>query len=200
MNRVSWAGRVAGTIVAAWLAVAGGAKACDVLPPSLTATRVGNDVALAWTGALGIGESWVVYRGEIDVMWTFGRNEILIASVGAAMYTDAGAATDGADHYWLVRCEGPGGAGSFSNMAFKLARHLDTVPGFLNVYFVSVPGWLGLPDVADTSDPSPCTPAAGVGDGVMNADDLLCAWWTSGRGSLTLSRRDEETCAKKVSF
>jgi len=90
-----------------------------------------------------------------------------------------------------------------SNMAFRQERHLD--PQFMpdgtpyeSIFLVSLPTLRSIDDLADTMSPlaNKCVgdadgPAAG--DGALNADDLLCAWWTSrasGSGSMLVSRRD----------
>ena len=77
-------------------------------------------------------------------------------------------------------------------MGFLCSVALPTVPGFENIYLVSIPGFFGQGDIASTSDPDPCQPVGGV-DGIVNADDVLCDWWISRAGSMTISRRDEPT-------
>jgi hypothetical protein len=92
---------------------------------------------------------------------------------------------------------------AISNLAFRQERHLD--PQFLpdgtpvdSTFLVSLPTLRSIADLADTSAPQAdkCVgdadgPAAG--DGARNADDLLCAWWSSrgaGSGSMLVSRLD----------
>ena len=74
-----------------------------------------------------------------------------------------------------------------SNMGFSAHRSLTTVFGYRNIHLVSVPSFNGLGDVADTGAAMPCSGS----DGVVNADDLLCDWWTSRQGSMVVSRRNE---------
>ena len=77
-----------------------------------------------------------------------------------------------------------------SNMGFKWEGDFKAVPDFKNIYIVAVPYFLGATDIANSAAPDPCDPA-GARDGVVNADDLLCDWWTSREGAMSVSRRDE---------
>lgn len=77
-----------------------------------------------------------------------------------------------------------------SNMGFLWQGDFAAVPGFKNIYLVAVPYFHGQEDIANSSRTDACDPAGGV-DGVVNADDLLCAWWSSREGAMSLSRRDE---------
>jgi hypothetical protein len=82
-----------------------------------------------------------------------------------------------------IRCPSP----------FKLEINFRTEPGWLNAYPISLFGTLVEPrEVADSSLANPCV---GPGDGVLNADDLLCGFWTSRRGGMTVSRLDPTTQA-----
>jgi hypothetical protein len=186
-------------LVASALAAQPG-RACDATPPDLHARQVGADVVLTWTGALAAGEIWNVHRGDLNVLWDVGFNDTSLATVATAQYTDVAGAADADWDYFRVRCEGPGGDGPWSNLGFKVLRQFDTVQeggtggDFLNLYYVSLPERLGMPDIADSRDPNPCAPAAGVGDGIVTADDLLCSWWTSGTGSFMVSGFDAATC------
>jgi hypothetical protein len=194
--------RLAFVLVAA-LGAAGGpevCRGCGTQPPDLSAVKEGDDVRLTWTGALDPGDAWVVYGGDLRLLWSEGPAYVDVATTALAEWVGAGDATDDGDYYWRVRCEGPAGEGPWSEMAFKLRRYLWTglspVTGKVhsNVFYLSLPSRLGLPDLADTADANPCTPADGDGDGVVNADDLLCAWWTSGMGTLLLARSDLARC------
>lgn len=77
-----------------------------------------------------------------------------------------------------------------SNMGFKLERSFDLVRRaadnrpLQNIYWVSYPLFNGLGDVANTAAPeqNKCVgdangPAAG--DGIFNADDIICDTWTA---------------------
>src|SRR6185369_15169385 len=101
----------------------------------------------------------------------------------------------------------PSGAGT-SNMAFQLERHLDVayLPSGVptqNVYFVSMPGFSGQGDTANTAAPESDKCVGDVagpsaGDGLIDADDLICSWWSSrasGAGSFMVSLRDEASAS-----
>jgi hypothetical protein len=82
-----------------------------------------------------------------------------------------------------------------SNMGFRLQTSLDDLssrPDNPSHFLVSVPFFFGLEDIADASLADPCDVASGAGDGVVDARDLLCSWWTSRNGSMTVSRRDDD--------
>lgn len=87
-----------------------------------------------------------------------------------------------------------------SNMGFKLERDFDhkttSAAGnrpLLNVYYLSLPLFNGLGDIADSVAINPATnqpwrnkcigdgngPPGPAGDGTINSDDLLCDLWTS---------------------
>jgi len=78
-----------------------------------------------------------------------------------------------------------------SNMGFRLLTYLDPTEGFCNHYLVAVPLFFGLGDEADSSLADPCSTT--TGDGTLNADDVLCSWWTSRDGGMVVSRWDEPT-------
>jgi hypothetical protein len=90
-------------------------------------------------------------------------------------------------------------------MGFKLERSFDAIPvgtppftrGFRGFYFLSKPLFDGLADIADSNDPSgfPCT---GTGDGIVNADDGLCDWWTSRQGQIILQHFREADCTYEL--
>jgi hypothetical protein len=78
--------------------------------------------------------------------------------------------------------------------SFDVARSPDTGHAFANIYYLSLPLVTGLPDVADTgsagTDKCVGTGAAAP-DGIFNADDLLCHFWTSRTGGMDISTWDE---------
>jgi len=81
-----------------------------------------------------------------------------------------------------------------SNMGFLLETDLDDTssgPDNASHYFVSVPFVFSPEDIADASLADACDVASGAGDGVIDSRDLLCSWWTSRAGSMTISRRDD---------
>jgi hypothetical protein len=77
-----------------------------------------------------------------------------------------------------------------SNIGVTCSHDFHAWDGRENVYPTSVPSYLGVGDIADSGAPFPCVPPGGVPDGILNADDLLCDWWTSRVGAFTISRRD----------
>ena len=95
-----------------------------------------------------------------------------------------------------------------SGAAFRQELHLDVraLPSGVptaNEYFVSVPLIQSFEDLANSSatESNKCVGDPGgpsAPDGLINADDVICAWWTSrpsGQGSFLIARRDEPTAA-----
>jgi hypothetical protein len=80
-----------------------------------------------------------------------------------------------------------------SNMGFKLERDFNfkrtSAAGgapLQNIYYVSIPYFNGLGDVADSTVPNaskcigdPNGPPGPAGDGHINSDDVICDWWTA---------------------
>jgi hypothetical protein len=102
-----------------------------------------------------------------------------------------------------------------SNMGFKLERDFDfkrtSATGgraLINIYYVGLPYFNGMGDVANTNDPAankcvgdPGTSPA-VGDGIINSDDAICEFWparatraTTPPGSFAFSYFDTNTCS-----
>lgn len=83
------------------------------------------------------------------------------------------------------------GTANASNMGFKLERDFDFERNasnqrpLLNVYYVSLPNFNGLGDVANSTGPAQsnyCVGDAGgpaAGDGEINSHDAVCDWWTA---------------------
>lgn len=82
-------------------------------------------------------------------------------------------------------------SGGASNMSFKLETELVAPATKSNRYLISVP-WFHSLDVADEAADPPCT-GEDAGDGLTTSADLLCDWWTSRVGSLSVSRLDADT-------
>ena len=91
-------------------------------------------------------------------------------------------------------------AGGTQAQDLTATLHIHTTPGYLNYYFVSVPYSGGIPDVANSDlHGDHCVGPTGMGDGVINADDVICDIWGSGNpaqrvGSFILTRFDPDTC------
>jgi hypothetical protein len=89
------------------------------------------------------------------------------------------------------------GSASASNMGFKLERDFDhllnsaTQRPLLNVYYVSLPNFNGMGDVADSSVAAGANPCVGdpggpaAGDGEINSHDAVCDWWVARSNRLT---------------
>jgi hypothetical protein len=93
------------------------------------------------------------------------------------------------------------GRADASNMGFKLERSFDAVvlPGppqriFRNIYYLSMPLFNGLADIADAAGAGTDGPCTGTGDGVVDSVDFLCDAWTSRQGSMLIERFDTDTC------
>ena len=171
------------------LALAGPALPCSG-PPLLGAQVRGTDLDLTWVGMLDPGDTWSVYSGLLSDLHGGVFSHVLVqGGLAAAAYTDSRMPPTNDGYYYLVRCEGLGGNGEWSNMAFKLVRDLATVEDaareqFLNRYYLASPSLPGWEDTANSAAPErnkcvrdidgPTTP-----DGILNADDLICSWWTS---------------------
>lgn len=119
---------------------------------------------------------------------------VVLAVLLTAISTCGLAATRLAGHHGSATPPGCPGLEVNSNMGFLLHTSLDDVaaPGIeTSRYFVGVPGFLGLEDSADAGLADPCSTPSGAGDGVIDSRDLLCSWWSSRSGSMTVSRRDD---------
>lgn len=94
-----------------------------------------------------------------------------------------------------------GGPAEASNMGFKLERDFAAIgpPAnarvFRGIYYVSGPLFNGLADIADSSGGGPMGPCTGTGDGVVNAADAGCDWWTSRQGTMIIERFISDNCS-----
>lgn len=94
-----------------------------------------------------------------------------------------------------------GGPAEASNMGFKLEKNFESIGPpentriFRGFYYVSMPLFSGLADIADSTMTGANGPCTGVGDGVVNADDALCDWWVSRQGTMILQRFNADTCS-----
>lgn len=139
----------------------------------LSARLDADAVLLTWAGGLDAGDDWVVYnpsRAELEadvpgsVLFTGTENEYLHPAA--------------AEIFYRVRCEGPGGAGPWSNMAFRIELNLFSSASveYPANHLVSLPLEWNPPDVAGGADSWPCDDA---GDGEATLDEALCELWTS---------------------
>lgn len=83
-----------------------------------------------------------------------------------------------------------------SNMGFLVTVVLDATEKH-DQHLVSLPFFF-QEDAADSSLDDPCSGT--MGDGVSDANDLLCSWWTSEQGSMVVSRWDAESQAWQSRF
>lgn len=93
--------------------------------------------------------------------------------------------------------DGPGRAPAAepsSNMGFKVETAFPARPDRPNEYLVALPYFNGTGDVADAAATPPCSEAgAPRTDGLVDALDLLCDFWTSRQGGMTASRWVQST-------
>lgn len=171
---------------------------------SLLSHAVGSDIELVPVDPADpcVGE---LFRYTFAPWWT---GQDLGAQTACPMVAAGDATLTGVDG---MVAYGLGDAATLNvggDLAFRTERHFDVVgagPGlpFRNITFVTVPMRPSMDDLANSAAPEldkcvgdPAGPA--VGDGIQNADDLICAWWTSrstGQGSMMISRRDEATAS-----
>jgi hypothetical protein len=104
------------------------------------------------------------------------------------------------------------GSANASNMGFKLERDFDfkrnaaNQRALLNVYYVSLPNFNGLGDVANSTGAGGSNFCVGdpggpvAGDGEINSHDAVCDWWTARpvretAGSFQLISIDAANCS-----
>lgn len=96
-----------------------------------------------------------------------------------------------------------GGPAEASNMGFKLERDFAAIgpPAnarvFRGIYLVAAPLFNGLADIADSAGAGPEGPCTGTGDGVVNASDAVCDWWTSRDGTMIIERFITDNCTSQ---
>jgi hypothetical protein len=178
--------RLLRAVLAASLAGAAGAQCVD-----LTVQRQGDDLVFdspcppsdlwRWDGALSRGTPSHVATGVTFPFTLAGGALVGPADADRVVYALASDPVPGRD------------------AAVRIRLHLDAIrlfPGWSrgNIYHVAVPAG-AIADVArsspDTSDKCVGDPGGPLmGDGFVNADDLVCTLWTSRQGGIVVRRWD----------